>query len=340
MYKEKLAAIALNLLNAKQACEEVEASRLLSGLLENMIGSGNELPCIETQTPGGIALSPMGAADCVDDAIRSARFIKGIYLAIRELQRRFPGEKINILYAGCGPYATLLLPLLPLFSDKELAAILLDIDPYSVGAVKAVFKDTGLEKFLLGAFLEDAASYKYPEGQRLHLVISETMFRGLIREPQVAITANLAPQLCPSGILIPEEVRIDLVWTTYVKEPFWKNHTDPEQPLFPPGLAPQRIDSGSLFVIRKSDNFFKASDTFSSLFQFESSDLKIPENKELYPDLCLFTSLKIFGDIYLRPAESLITNPTCLASVYNLTEKKNVRLRYCFKEMPDWTIIM
>ena len=60
----------------------------------------------------GVAINPNAAAHCVNDYRRSVVFIRGVYAAIRLARRQFAPAPLRILYAGCGPYATLLLPLL------------------------------------------------------------------------------------------------------------------------------------------------------------------------------------------------------------------------------------
>ena len=60
----------------------------------------------------GVAISPAAAAHCVNDTQRSVVFIRAAYAAIKAAQARFAQEPVEILYAGCGPFATLLLPLL------------------------------------------------------------------------------------------------------------------------------------------------------------------------------------------------------------------------------------
>ena len=60
----------------------------------------------------GVAISPEAAAHCVHDTQRSVVFIRAAFAAIKAAQKRFTNGPIDILYAGCGPFATILLPLL------------------------------------------------------------------------------------------------------------------------------------------------------------------------------------------------------------------------------------
>src|SRR5262249_33054812 len=70
----------------------------------------------DTPLPNGIALSPTLAGACLKDPVRVSIFLRGIHAAIREAQRRFPGQRIEILYAGTGPFAPLAIPLMTRFS--------------------------------------------------------------------------------------------------------------------------------------------------------------------------------------------------------------------------------
>jgi hypothetical protein len=54
----------------------------------------------------------------------------------------------------------------------------------------------------------DACLYKHPDP--LHLVIAEVMQKSLEQEPQFAVTANLAPQLCSGGVFIPQRIDVSL----------------------------------------------------------------------------------------------------------------------------------
>ena len=73
----------------------------------------------ETRTSNGLALSPKMAAMCIDDFVRMIEFIRGTYAAIIDIRERFPDRPARVLHVGCGPYATLLVPLMATFSSTE-----------------------------------------------------------------------------------------------------------------------------------------------------------------------------------------------------------------------------
>jgi hypothetical protein len=58
-----------------------------------------------TQLPSGLALAPHLAALCVLDEQRTAAFQRGVALAIEAARARFPGETVEVVYAGTGPFA-------------------------------------------------------------------------------------------------------------------------------------------------------------------------------------------------------------------------------------------
>src|SRR5690606_27335694 len=135
-------------------------------------------------------------------------FMKGVYKALQTAMKTFHDTTINILYAGCGPFAPLIVPLLHFFKPEQLSVTLIDINGYSIETIKEIVAELEYEAYIADIIVADATEYKYAKSKDLHVVITETMFKALTREPQVAITRNLVPQLTKGGILIPEEVKI------------------------------------------------------------------------------------------------------------------------------------
>jgi len=188
----------------------------------------NASPSIMLST--GEALGTSAAAFCLLEGQRTAVFLRGIEHAIRDLQQQFPDERIRILYAGCGPYASLLTPLTARFSAHEVGFHLLDINPHSLDAVQRLYQTLDLEPYLLATQLADAATYVLPTGTPFHLVLSETMQRALQNETQLAIMLNLIPQLRPHALFLPQSITIQASLQR------WQPHPteDLPQPIFQP----------------------------------------------------------------------------------------------------------
>lgn len=156
----------------------------------------------------GVAISPEAAAHCVSDTQRTVVFIRAAYAAITNAKQRFANGPIEVLYAGCGPFATLLLPLLANFRPGELVVHLLDIHQRSLDSVALLTRHFDLEGHRISYVKDDACHYQH--SSNLHVIIAETMQKSLEQEPQFAVTANLAPQLHARGIFIPQRIEVAL----------------------------------------------------------------------------------------------------------------------------------
>ena len=160
--------------------------------------------------PSGKAISPGAAAHCLLEMVRTTKFIRGIHKAIND--KLVEKKQINILYAGCGPYATLVTPLLTLFPENQIKVDILDINEISLSSAKQVLKGLELNNFVDEYFLADATTFKV--NKDYDLVISETLQTALRNEPFVAIYQNLAPQINNKCEFIPQEVVVDLKLNT------------------------------------------------------------------------------------------------------------------------------
>lgn len=171
-----------------------------------------------TSLPSGSAISPLDAGRCLLDLRRTGVYLRGVYRAIQKAQQRFPGDVIHVLYAGCGPFAPLCLPLLPLLAGQAVRFTLLDVHTRAVEGVQAIMAALRLEEAHVDCLVCDATHYHKPDRCPLHVVVSETMQRALENEPQVAILMNTAPQLTAGGLMVPELITVDAVLTDLSRE--------------------------------------------------------------------------------------------------------------------------
>ena len=160
----------------------------------------------------GIAIHPRAAAHCVADYRRTTVYLRAVHDALRQLLERHPDTRVRILYAGCGPWATLLFPVLGAFPPERLGIQLLDIHPEALEGVRRLIDHFGYGDHAIELVAGDASTHRCEPAP--HLVVTETMRKALEEEPQFAVTAGLAPQLAPGGILIPERIDVDLCLTS------------------------------------------------------------------------------------------------------------------------------
>jgi hypothetical protein len=168
--------------------------------------SGNE----NILTSAGLAIGPWSAAFCIVDMMRTWKFLLGIRDAIEERSRSNPGRPVTVLYAGTGPFATLLTPLITIFKPLQLQMVLLEINPVSFHYLQKTIQYFGMEDHLIDLVQADAVTYSIPGNQQPDIIVSETMKPGLQKEPQVSIVANLLSQCKRDPILIPELIKVDV----------------------------------------------------------------------------------------------------------------------------------
>lgn len=335
MYKAELTAIVKSIIDADSLAEHIFAVKELAGFFELLSHNGEiAIPADnEAALNGGQALSSYHAAVCTEDYLRTSYFIKGVYKALTKLMMDFPGRPVNILYAGCGPFATLLLPLLPLFENGRIKAKLLDINHASILSVQHLVRVIGFQDRDLELVEANAITYTIPHHFPVDLLISETMHYALTMEPQVAIVQNLVPQLPPHSIMIPQEINIALAYSFYAKEPFLKNGENAAEGYRKQQPYASRTLIDSLFTINK-ELFSKPGNVTSQII---SKFYKLPAEHTKQPDICIFTGIRVFEDILLDTADSLITNPYCIGSMHNFTNHSSFQVVYDFSETPKWT---
>ena len=136
----------------------------------------------------GKAISTAAAAHCLLEMKRTAVFLRGINKAIIQKLSQAADKPIRILYAGTGPYGTLLTPLLPLYASTELRVDMLDINRQSLIALHDLVDTLDISRYIDEVFCTDATTFTV--SKPYDIVISETMLACLKSEPQVAYHAK------------------------------------------------------------------------------------------------------------------------------------------------------
>lgn len=291
-------------------------------------GAGDEL------LPTGVAINPQAAAHCVADYGRTVAFIRGVNAAIAALLPRVDSGPLKILYAGCGPFATLLLPLIGRFGCNQLEVTLLDIHSEALDCVNRLVEHFGLAQYGISTVQADASVYQHHEP--LHLIVAETMQKALEQEPQLAVTANLVPQLHPQGEFVPQEVAVDLCLAQLA--------TVTTKPGF---VCPAEIDVhkrqvASLVRLNRSQispvMATSEQDKLTGATQVLATVVSIP-GRLLGPgaELVMFTRIQVFGPYTLEDYESEITLPSKVHDIPTPVASAEVAVAYHLGKYPRFS---
>jgi hypothetical protein len=244
-------------------------------------------------TGSGQAVGPWTAAFCVTDMMRTRKFILGIREAIEASLKKEPGKPVTVLYAGTGPFATLLTPLTTVFSPLQLKMVLLEINPVSFGFLQKTIQKFGMKDHLVEAVLTDAATWIIPPKLQPDIIVSETMMPGLNKEPQVSIVANLLSQSNRNPMLIPESISVDACLLGNMGN-------DPDPILYLKTLI--ELNAETAILIKKDPENVDILSTGKLVIIPEMPDSK-------YSRLALNTTIRVFSDHILGFNESALTIP-------------------------------
>lgn len=239
----------------------------------------------------GKALGLNHAAQCLLDYKRTVRFVKAIVLAIRHQQSECPGKLINLFYAGCGPYATLLALVAPYFKPNEVKFTLLEINKNAVESAKKLIDALELNDYVKEVFVADAVTFKIPKPEEYQIVISETLDALLFRECYVPIVFNLLPQFNDEVILIPENVIITSSLSSTATG----------------DKGTEIVELGHVVNVREAEILNRKS-AFVANLQEVSIDLKTIQLNN-YETILLDTHVHVYDSIWLERNESSLTFP-------------------------------
>lgn len=265
-------------------------------------------------TAFGDALGPRWAASCLQDVVRTRKFLLGTKEAISKKLQDNPGKPVTLLYAGTGPFATLFTPLTCFFTPAEVQFVLLELNPISFQHLLNTVAIFDLQKYIVGIAEADASSYKIPENIEPDIILSETMQAALKREPQVSIAANLLAQCRPETLMIPELIKVELC--------LLGNLVKYHDALYP---------IATLMELNKVLARQIKEDPEKTSLLAQGIEVTIPLIPDTgYTQLALCTSIRVYGDLEIVFNGSGLTIPIMIAELSRF-KKFPVKLRVWYE---------
>ena len=245
---------------------------------------------VKTWTANGLAVSPTMASMCLDDFMRTIQFMRGTHDAIVDLAKTIVDRPVRVLYAGCGPHATLALPLMTLFKCDQVVFTLVDLHSESLQSAKESverFELSSVSDYVLG----DVGTLELDQSP--DLIVTEVMQASLQKEPQVAVTRHLMRQ-APDAVLIPQEVRVRFELVDTAKE-FSVTQSEPER---------DRIPLGVVFALNR-----QVIDLAEADGVLPAATITMPDTWEDRYQPMLMTEIQVYRDHLLTDHQSGLTCP-------------------------------
>lgn len=259
--------------------------------------------------PSGLALSPVNAALCAREYLRSAAFIQGASRAMEQAARRCGGRPIRVLYAGCGPFAFLLLPMLALWPPARARFTMLDVHGEALAPARRLVAALGLDAAVTSWVQADATTVRLDPDALPDVIVSETMSAALKREPQVAITRNLLAQ-APGALMVPASVRVDCMLSERPDASrAWRDTMRLGQVFVLDAAAASGWDAGV-------DGTLPA------------ATITLPDQVAPHATLRLFTDITVFDGVHLTQGDCSLNMPRYLPGKPLFAAGQKVRFHY------------
>lgn len=261
----------------------------------------------------GVAISPVQAAKCVKENLRTQIFLKGVHQCFQD--KLSQQESINVLYAGTGPYGTLVVPLLHLFRADQVKLWLLDIHPQNIESLKLLINELGVSDRVAFIGIADATCWQPDGNVTFDVLVSETMTALLAREPQVSIFSHLQHYLADDGELIPQQIVLGTELAAADSS----------------GLSP--IELGSFFQLNRKTCRAIAAGNCRCL----KGVIPLPDEFSTlnYQTVSFTTDIQVYRDNWLRKNQCSLNMPLSHNGL-KLVKGSEIRFEYIFSDLPGY----
>lgn len=279
----------------------------------------------------GNAIRLSCAARCLQDILRTKRFIDAVFMAVTEILEKDDTRPVHILYAGTGPFATLVLPLTARFTSSQVQFTLLEINESSYENVGNLFTELELNDYVYQLIHADATQWEIPKDQLpVSILLTETMQQGLRDEPQIALCLNLLGQLPPEVVLIPEQINLRVGWMNLALRTREKMGEIAEDNSI--SELAEVFSATKETLLGQAQRYARNE---ARTYYFPEKVIQLPDTEKREGDsLYLFTDLVVYKNEMLRLDESILTLPMKLMA---RDEQKESALyfRYRVNEKPE-----
>lgn len=249
---------------------------------------------------GGYAVGTFDAANCIDDPMRTAKFIIGCRDAVLSLKEKFPGKQLRMLDAGCGPFSVLGLAMATQFTSEELKIVAADYNASTLDCARRVIDALEVDDHYAGFVQADIAKGDLDSKglEKFDLIVVEMMDGAIGREPQLAAMHALDRMKTPNGVMLPQKIDIDLRMSN--------NRED--------GFRVGRIAEISSWLAKATINQLGQFDergviVTDKTFSFSPPEETYPYDVPVERTFWLQTKVDVFEGRMVMPGDSYITRP-------------------------------
>lgn len=273
--------------------EVIEISKLFQELCSDIFRKKDRIDEGESSTLDGLAVSPTMAAACVDEYMRTTLYLRGLFAAIRDQGAKISNRPVRILYAGCGPFGTLAVPLMSILEEGEAQFTFLDIHQESIESARTLVSALKFDNFVHEYLTGDAMLYEVNCSEPPDIIVMETMQAVLNKEMQVPMTRWLMAQ-APDAILVPQEIKIELTLVDLSREFDFEEQ----------GITKKRSERLEVFSITKE----KVIEWLGLQHSLPGSKITIPAFEPQMQGM-LFTNIQVYGKHKLKDYHCGLTSP-------------------------------